>query len=116
MKATLVLFVCLFLGWHLSPGLSTPAASQNNPQQAEELLELSDEQNLNNHEAAVQTAKEALALFQSAGDQTGVGKAHVALAQYFYALNKMNESARNNELAIQIWREQHDLPREADAL
>lgn len=116
MKITLVLAFCLILSWHLSAGVSTPATNPDTKQRAEQLLELSEQQNLRNHRLALQTAQDALPLFQSLNDQEGIGNAFLAIGRYYYALNRMKEAARNYELSLQIWRQRHDTTNEAIVL
>jgi len=120
MKAKLALLVCLILSWQLPAGVSASAPNPDEApdvkQRAEQLLDLSDEQNATNHDLAVQTAQEALALYQSVGDQEGVGESYFALGRYHYALNKMNLSVQNYESALQIWRQRNDSAKAARAL
>ena len=117
MKATLVLVFCLILSWHLPGGVSFPAINEDSQKRAQELLDLSWNQNFGlEHERAIQTAKGALALFQSIGDQKGIAETYVHLGRCHYALNKMSEAAQYNELALQIWRQRDDQLNEAEAL
>jgi CHAT domain-containing protein/Tfp pilus assembly protein PilF len=116
MNAKFALLVCLILSWHVSIGVPAPALTEDPHQQAQALLELSDKQNLENHELALQTAQQALALFKAVNDQKGTADTYVALGSYSYALNKMSEAVQYNELALQIWRQQHDVKNEAEAL
>jgi CHAT domain-containing protein len=116
MKVTLILAFCLILSWHLSAEVSTPAINEDAKQRADQLLELSEQQNLRNHRLALQTAQEALVVFQSVNDQIGIGNAFLAIGRYYYALNRMNEAARNYELSLQIWQQTHDTTNEAIVL
>jgi len=84
--------------------VSESAANLAIKQKAVQLLKLSGDQNLENPELAIQTAREALALSQSINDQEGTGDAYLTIGQYFYALNKMKEAAQNYELSLAIWR------------
>lgn len=102
MKATSVLLLCLILSWHLSAGVSASAVNPDIKQQAELLLDQSSEQN---HDLAIQTAQQALALFQSINDREGIGRTYLVIGRYYLALNKMNEAVQNSELALQIWHE-----------
>jgi CHAT domain-containing protein/tetratricopeptide (TPR) repeat protein len=106
MKATLTLLVCLVFVW----------PSQESAQTAQELLNLSADQNLKNHALAAQTAREALAQFQAAGDQAGTADTYSQLGSYYYAQNKMSDAAQNYESSLQIWRQQANLDKEAAAL
>src|SRR5690349_11864575 len=108
MKPALVLLVCLILSWHLSAGVSASAENPDISQKADQLLYLSEDQNVTNHDLAIQTAQEALALLQSVNDLQGIGDAYLILGRYYYALNKMNEAAQNFESALQVWRQRGD--------
>ncbi len=116
MKATLTFFFCLILSWHLSGGVSFTAINEDTHKRAQELLDLSRKQNPENHELAIETAKKALSLFQSTGDQERVGTTYQYLGTYNFALNKFSEAAQYYESALQIWRQRNDLAKEADML
>src|SRR5688572_24031162 len=116
MKTTLAFFFCLILSWQLSGGVSFRAINEDIHKKAQELLDLSEQQNPENHELAIQTAKEALALFQSTGDQERTGTTYQNLGTYYFALNRMSEAAQCYESALQIWRRQNDVVKEAGML
>ncbi len=116
MKTISVLLVCLILSWHLSAGVSASAVDSDTNAAAYELLDRSDEQNAVNHVLAIQTAQQALALFQSINDQKGIGDTYLALGRYYFALNRMNEAQQSFELALQISRQRQDPVKEARAL
>ncbi|HEX3253473.1 MAG TPA: CHAT domain-containing protein [Pyrinomonadaceae bacterium] len=102
MKTTLLVLICLVLSWHLSAGVSASAENPDIKQQAETLLDQSFKQD---HDLAIQTAQQALALFQSINDQEGIGDTYLALGRFYLALNKMNESAQSSELSLHIWQQ-----------
>ena len=116
MKATLTFFFCLILSWHLPGGVSFPAINEDTQKRAQELLDLSEKQNPENHELAIETAKNALALFQSTGDQERIGTTNVYLGSYYYALNRWSEAAQCYESALQIWHQRNDVVNEAEML
>ena len=116
MKAILVLLLCLILSWHLSAGVSASAVNSDTNEAAYKLLDRSDEQNAVNHILAIQTAQEALAVFQSINDQKGIGDTYLALGRYYFALNRMNEAVQSFELSLQISRQRQDPVNEARAL
>lgn len=116
MKATFVFLICLVLSWHLSAGVSTPAVNPDSNNQAQQLLELSEEQNSINHELAIQTAQQALALFQSVNDQEGVARSYLDLGRYYYAANKMTEATQSYESALQIWHQRQQPQKEVEVL
>src|SRR5829696_577754 len=116
MKATLTFFFCLILSWHLPGGVSFPAINEDSQKRAQELLDLSDKQNPENHDLAIKTAKDALALFQWIGNQEGIGNTYMSLGTYYQALNKWSEAAQSFESALQIWRQRNDVVNEANTL
>jgi CHAT domain-containing protein len=116
MKVRLIFLFCLILSWQLPAGVSAFVETPDTKTRAEQLLDLSDNQNATNHDLAIQTAQQALTLFQSIDDQEGIGDASLALGRYYYALNKMNESAQSYESALKIWRQRQNTGKEARAL
>ena len=116
MKAILTFFFCLILSGHLPGGVSFPAINEDTHKRAQELLDLSEKQNPENHELAIETAKKALALFRATGDQERIGTTYQNLGTYYFALNKMSEAAQCYESALQIWRQQNDPVSEAEML
>ena len=116
MKAILTFFFCLILSWHLPGGVSFPAINEDTYKRAQELLDLSEKQNPDSHELAIETAKKALALFQSTGDQERIGTTYQNLGTYYFALTRMSEAAQCYESALQIWRQQNDVVNEAEML
>ena len=116
MKGTSVFLICLILSWHLSAVVSAPAANPDPQSRAQQLLDLSEEQNATSHDLALQTAQEALLLFQSVNDQEGVAQSYLDLGRYHYALNHMSEAAQNYELARLIWHQRQEPEKEAVVL
>jgi CHAT domain-containing protein len=84
--------------------------------QARELLALSEEQNYENHVLALGTARQALALWQTASDNAGIASAYAQIAQYYAALSDFTQATQNYETSIQIWRDLNDRGKEADVL
>jgi CHAT domain-containing protein len=113
MKAILVFLLCLILSWHLSAVVSASAVNPDVKQSAEHLLDLSKKQNEN---LAIQTAHEALTLFQSIDDQEGIANAYFQLGRYYYALTQLNEAGQNYESALRIWRQRGDTADQARVL
>ncbi|HZI47795.1 MAG TPA: tetratricopeptide repeat protein, partial [Pyrinomonadaceae bacterium] len=64
----------------------------------------------------VQSAQEALALFQSVNDQEGVADSYLDLGGYYYAQNKMTDAVQNFESALQIWHERQEAKKEVSVL
>ena len=115
-KAIRIVLVCLILAPYFPHAARAGPKTVDPIQQANQLLDLSREQNLTNHPLAVQTAKKALALFQSANDQAGIATSYYLIGQYHYAQNSMAESAQYFNSALQLWRQQHNVPEEAKTL
>jgi CHAT domain-containing protein/tetratricopeptide (TPR) repeat protein len=72
---------------------------------AEALLALSDCQNRTDRNRAVQTAQEALQLWQSIGDRRGVARAYTMLSDFQIVQNNLIDATKSNEAALAIWRE-----------
>jgi CHAT domain-containing protein len=80
------------------------------------LLTLSDCQNYKNPALALKTARESLALFESAGDRRGVADASNAVGDYELAQNNLTEAADAYRAALGIWRELGAADGQAEAL
>jgi CHAT domain-containing protein/predicted negative regulator of RcsB-dependent stress response len=77
---------------------------------------LSDCQNDQNQLKALQTAQEALALWQSIDNKWGIGKTYSAIGYYQLTLQQLSESAASHQAALSIWRELKIPYEEAQAL
>jgi CHAT domain-containing protein/uncharacterized protein HemY len=84
--------------------------------QAQALLTLSDKQNYDNHAVAVQTAQQALLLWQSLNDRAGIARSYSQIALCLMAQNQVHEAGENYESALQIWRELKDRSEQAEIL
>ena len=116
MKATLTLVVCVVLSGCFVPSIRADPSSRDPSRRAYELLELSKVQNFGNHPRATKTAQDALALFQSVNNTDGIATAYEQIGKCYFAQDAMAESARYHRLALQIWRQQSNLLRQADVL
>lgn len=110
MKTILTLLVCLTFGWYLT---GVVWASDDARQKADELLTLSKTQP---HALSIETAKRALALYQSVNDMPGITNSYEQIGDKYYAQNLMTEAAQYYELALQYWRQQSNAKKEADIL
>lgn len=72
---------------------------------AEALLTLSDCQNLGDHTLALSTAREALAIWQAAGDKRGVARSYSAIGHYEMARSDLAAAAQSHEAALKVWGE-----------
>jgi CHAT domain-containing protein/predicted negative regulator of RcsB-dependent stress response len=84
---------------------------------AEALLLLSTCQNNNSKIAqALNTAGEALIVWQSIGDKPGIVRSHLALGDYYLAKSSLVEAAKEYQSALDVATEIADLPLQAEAL
>ncbi len=83
---------------------------------AEALLLLSECQNEDNHALALDTASEALNLWQNIGNKLGVVRSHVDMGNYYLAQSKLVESAQAYQSALDLATEIGDLTKQAEAL
>jgi CHAT domain-containing protein len=96
--------------------LASPSTPDPN-QRASELLELSARQlDDDNALLATQTAQEALALFQSVNNVDGVAATYEQLGRCYYAQTEMAESVRYYDLALDLWRKQSNVQKQAGVL
>lgn len=100
------------------PLLIISLSDQNNylAGKGEALLILSDCQNYRDHSLAVQTAQEALTLWQSLGDKSGVARSHTLIGDYQLAHDNLIEASQSSEAALALWRELGAPDHEAEAL
>jgi len=84
--------------------------------QAQALLTLSDSQNYENHVIALQTAQQALVVWQSLDDKADVARTHSQIGRCYLAQNMLPESTQNYQEALRLWRELSNLSEQAEAL
>jgi CHAT domain-containing protein/tetratricopeptide (TPR) repeat protein len=78
-------------------------SEQNYPAgKAEALLLLSECQNYTNHAVALNTAGEALRLWQSIGNDRGVVRSHVAIGLYHLAQSSLSEATQEFQSALDL--------------
>lgn len=90
--------------------------SQDPETQAEALLALSARQNLDNHTVALQTAQQALRLWQELAKTDGIARAYAQIARCYYARSDLPEAIQNYEKALQLWRDRNDSRQQAAIL
>lgn len=83
---------------------------------AEALLLLSECQNYTDHAEALNTAGEALRLWQSIGNNRGVVRSHVDIGDYYLAQSNLVEAAQAYQSALDLATEIGDRTRQAEAL
>ena len=69
---------------------------------AQALLTLSEAQNYTDHARALETAKEALALWEPLGNKRRIIRSHLNIGQFQLAQNSLAEAAQSNETAQRL--------------
>src|SRR5438132_12685553 len=85
--------------------LTSTLLAQENPganredtvRQAQELLILSERQNFDNHALALQTAQQALVLWQTAGDSAGIARTYAQMGRCYLVQSDLIEATQNYE-------------------
>jgi CHAT domain-containing protein len=98
----------------LPPGAGVGPEEVNS--QAEALLALSQQQNYDDHALALQTAQEALALWQASGDGSGMARAYAQVARCHFAQSELSEATENYQRALQLWRDLNKPGEQAEVL
>lgn len=114
-QRVVVQILLVWIVWHCqaSGALVSKQQTESNPS---ELLTRSQEQNEKHHSLALQTAKQALELFRSRGDDSGTALALGQVARCYFARSDLNEAADFYKEALQLWQKQNNLPRQAETL
>ncbi len=94
----------------------SPGAAEEARARAEALLELSRRQNFFNHALALQSAREALGLWEAADDQVGMARAHAQVAQCYFAQSDLPEAVEHYQAALRLWRDQNNVREQAAVL
>ncbi len=85
-------------------------------QQAQDLLTLSEQQNFENHALALQTARQALALWQTTTDRAGVARTYAHIGRCYMAQGDLSAAISNYEQAQQLWQELNNAQEQAEVL
>ncbi len=83
---------------------------------AQALLTLSRLYNIDDHPRAVSTAQNALTLWKSTGDKSGIARAYEQVGIYYFAQNMLPEATQNFEQALPLWQELNDVPAQSSIL
>jgi CHAT domain-containing protein/tetratricopeptide (TPR) repeat protein len=83
---------------------------------AQALLLLSDWQNYDHHELALQTAQQALALWETLEDKEGLAQACSQIGEYYMAQSLLPEAVQKYQQALGLWRDLNNVPEQAEAL
>ncbi len=94
----------------------TSAQSQDPVAQAEALLALSVRQNSENHALALQTAQQALRLWQALADNQGIARAYALIGRCYLAQSDLPEAIENYERALGLWRDLNNPQEQAGIL
>ena len=84
--------------------------------QAQALLILSDLQNNENHILALQTAQQALTLWQTLDDKSKLALTYTLVGQCYLAQNLLSEATQNYQTALQLSQDLNDKSGQAGAL
>ncbi len=112
----LVLWLCF------APNLQEWSKSEASTQskdpvdEAEALLALSEQQHYDNHVLALQTAQQALLIWQSLGDDDGIARTYAQIGDCYFAQNDLPGAVQNYEEALQIWRDLNNPQQQAGIL
>ena len=97
-------------------GLELSRRLQYTRGEAEALQILSDEQNQHDHAVAVQTAQQALRLWNTVGDKSAIATTHSQIGQYYMAQNLLEEATKNYQTARHLSEELQDKSGQARSL
>jgi CHAT domain-containing protein len=92
------------------------AANQDPVQRGNELLNLSQDQNEQDHGLALTTALEALTLLQPTDDKAGVARAYYQIARCHHALSNLTEATSNYQEALKLFQDLHNSGDQAETL
>lgn len=91
-------------------------APQQSSEDAYQLLKTSATQNETNHLQALQTAQQALAIFESLSDSRGVAEAQMLIATFHQATGELIEAKELYQEVLEYWRQQNDPKQQAAVL
>lgn len=97
-------------------GLELSRRLQYTRGEAEALQILSDEQNQHDHAIALQTAQQALKLWNTLGDKSSIAATHSQIGQYCMAQNLLEEATKNYQTALRLSEELQDNSGQARSL
>lgn len=103
--------LCLSLSWTVrAPEVSAHllGPNQQTAQDADALLVLCEQQNLSDHSLAVQTATQALQIFQALNDVAGMARARMHIGQYQTAQGNLAEAVDAYQAALTYWQQQNN--------
>src|SRR5690349_10591663 len=99
----LVLWLCLAQSVQTRETSTASTASDDLVSQAEALIELSERQNRNDHVLALQTAQQALGLWQALAKDDGIARAYAMIGRCYYSQSDLPEARQNYEKALELW-------------
>jgi CHAT domain-containing protein/predicted negative regulator of RcsB-dependent stress response len=98
----------------VSAHLSGP--NQQTSQEADALLQLSAQQNTTDHQLALQTANQAMQIFQSLNDEAGIARVRMHFGEYQTAQGNLAEAKESFEAALTFWQQQNNIEQQAITL
>lgn len=114
-QTVVVQILLVWIVWHCH---ASGALAFDNKEQtiarAHQLLADGAEQNKTNHSLALQSAKQALALFRDLNDNFGAALALGDVAQYYHAQSNLFEASSFYQEALKLWREQNNTAKQIE--
>ena len=111
-----VVLVCFVLSTLAHSVGASRTATPDPVQQGNELLNLSSEQNKQDHAQALTTAREALTQFQTANDNAGIARAYFQIGRCHLAMSNLPEATDNYQRALQLWQALNNANEQAETL
>jgi CHAT domain-containing protein len=90
--------------------------NQQTAEDADALLLQSQTQNETDHPLALQTANQALQIFQNLNDEDGIARARMSIAEYQTAQGNLAEAEESFQAALTFWKQQNNTEQQAKAL
>ena len=104
-SVVLAILLCLAANLPAREKSKVSTQPQDPVDQAEALLALSEKQNYVNHAVALQTAQQALALWQALANKDGTARTYAQIGRCYLAQSDLPEAIQNYEMALHLWRD-----------
>jgi CHAT domain-containing protein/predicted negative regulator of RcsB-dependent stress response len=115
-RSVLIFLVVLLCHVPCARAQESSGDKEADARKAQALLTLSERQNYENHALALETARQALALWQASGDSEGVARAYAHIGRCYFAQSELSEAVQNYERALQLWRDLNNPHEQAEVL
>ena len=116
MRFAKVVLACFVLSTLAQSVGAARTAGQIPTQSGRDRLELSYKQNTSDHSLALATAREALTLFETANDATGIASAYFQVARCYLAMSDLTEATDNFQIALRRWKDLNNAHEQAETL